>query len=168
MYTIASRSALTLPVILFFSILIGGTLCLSAGIIQVNNQESISQQRQTKIAKFTDRYGKQGELNLEIASTPAAQAQGLMYRTELAPDDGMLFVFDTTAPRTFWMQNTYIPLDILFLDDDLKVVKIHSNTKPNQISEVYPSGIPIRYGLETNGGWAKTVGVEEGDQFILE
>jgi uncharacterized protein len=167
-YTPIQSPSWVLTLILFLVTLVSGTVCLSAGILRVEDQESITQQLQTKIAKFTNRYGQTEELTLEVASTPVTQTQGLMYRTDLAPDSGMLFVFDSTAPRTFWMQNTYIPLDVLFLDEDLFIVKIHSNTKPNQISEVYSSEVPVKYGLETNGGWAEAVGLEEGDQIILE
>jgi len=60
----------------------------------------------------------------ELALTPEAKEKGLMFRTELAPDRGMLFVFGETAPRSFWMKNTYIDLDMVFLDGDLRILKI--------------------------------------------
>jgi hypothetical protein len=64
------------------------------------------------------------KVSAELALTPEAKEKGLMFRTELPPDRGMLFVFGETAPRSFWMKNTYIDLDIVFLDGDLKILKV--------------------------------------------
>ena len=64
------------------------------------------------------------KVSAELALTPEAKEKGLMFRTELAPGRGMLFVFGETAPRSFWMKNTYIDLDMVFLDGDLKVLKV--------------------------------------------
>ncbi|MGH6979618.1 MAG: DUF192 domain-containing protein [Stellaceae bacterium] len=100
--------------------------------------------------------------DVELAVTPAQEEQGLMYRQRLAPDAGMLFVFDDTAIRTFWMRNTMIPLDMLFIAPDGRIVDIHERAVP--LSEnVIPSREPARAVLELNGGTAARLGIKIGD-----
>ncbi len=106
--------------------------------------------------------------SLEIADTPSEQAQGLMFRKTLDSDAGMLFVFDESKTRTFWMKNTTIPLDILFLDDAYKVVTLYRNVSPciQAPCELYSSLVPISYALEINAGAAPFV--KEGDLIIVK
>jgi hypothetical protein len=103
---------------------------------------------------------------LDVVATPAARAQGLMYRTALGDDEGMLFVFDETSDHGFWMKNTFIPLDMLFLDDALVVVGIHEHATP-QSTETISIGRPSRYVLEVPGGWAARHGVGAGTRVEL-
>lgn len=102
-------------------------------------------------------------LKLEVADSPAEQEYGLMNRTYLDADRGMLFVFADEQPRTFWMKDTLISLDIIFLDAQKRVVMIHKNTQPNQTVEVYPSGSPAKYVIEVNAGWSDQHGVKIGE-----
>ncbi len=105
-------------------------------------------------------------VEVELAATPEARQLGLMYRDHLAPGKGMLFVFPQAAPQSFWMRNTKIPLDILFIDDDGRIVRIHERTTP--FSEAgLPSGAPVRFVLEVPGGYCDDVGVGEGDKVLL-
>ncbi len=106
-------------------------------------------------------------LNLEVASSSEKHTKGLMFRTSIPENDGMIFVFDSSAPRAFWMQNTLISLDIIFLDENFKVIKIHKNTKTNQITETYPSGSPSKYVLETNAGWSSANNLNLNDIFEI-
>lgn len=108
------------------------------------------------------------ELNVEIANTPQEREEGLMRRTHLNENSGMLFIFDTVNTRSFWMKDTLISLDILFLSSNGKIVHIAENTKPNQIDERYPSGEPILYALEVSGGWCKRNKVKTGDTVIID
>ncbi len=96
-----------------------------------------------------------------VASTPEQHAKGLMNRTSLPPDSGMLFVFPDTTPRTFWMKNTLIPLDILFIDANMTLVTIYRNVPPcNSVPcPTYPSNASIAYVLELNAGMADTVSI---------
>jgi uncharacterized membrane protein (UPF0127 family) len=105
-------------------------------------------------------------VTLEVARTQAAHERGLMGRSELAPDAGMLFVFDQSSPHGFWMKNTLIPLDMLFLGDDGRVLSVVER-KP-LTEDVTDGGVASRYVLEVNGGWARAHGLARGDQVTLE
>lgn len=108
-------------------------------------------------------------IDVEIADNDASRAQGLMYRTALAPDHGMLFIFDDSAVRTFWMKNTLIPLDMLFFDADRKLVSIQHRVPPCHADPcpVYPSTGPAMYVLELAGGEAERLGIQPRDGFTL-
>lgn len=99
---------------------------------------------------------------VELALTPEARARGLMYRTELAPDKGMLFVFDDSAPRSFWMRNTYIPLDIIFIRLDGKILNIVREARPRTETSRQSIGSAIAV-FEIAGGRAQELGIEAGD-----
>lgn len=102
---------------------------------------------------------------VELARTPAEQEHGLMDRTSMPADHGMLFVFQDDEPRTFWMKNTLIPLDMLFFDAARKLVTIQADAQPckSDPCKLYPSNAPARYVLELNAGTAAKLGVREGD-----
>jgi uncharacterized membrane protein (UPF0127 family) len=102
---------------------------------------------------------------VEIAADDASRTRGLMDRTEMAPDHGMLFVFEDDAPRAFWMKNTKIPLDMLFFDADRRLVSVQHDVPPCTADPCpgYSSGAPARYVLELNAGQARTRGVAPGD-----
>jgi uncharacterized membrane protein (UPF0127 family) len=99
--------------------------------------------------------------SIELADTPTARAQGLMFRESMAADHGMLFDFQVEQPVAFWMKNTPLPLDMLFIDGLGIVVKIAADTTPYSEAAV-PSGQPIRAVLEVNAGTAKRLGIEVG------
>lgn len=103
--------------------------------------------------------------SVELADSPAEQARGLMGRTHMAADHGMLFVFGDSEPRTFWMKNTLIPLDMLFFDADGRLVAIQANAQPCKADpcKLYASGVPARYVLELNAGTVARLGVRKGD-----
>lgn len=100
---------------------------------------------------------------VEIADEPAEQATGLMFRPALARDAGMLFVFDPPRPASFWMRNTMIPLDMLFIDDGGRVESIaeRTDTYSRRVSE---SLGPVRAVLEINGGLSRELGIVPGTQ----
>jgi len=102
---------------------------------------------------------------VEIAATPAEQEHGLMDRTSMPADHGMLFVFPDSQPRTFWMKNTLIPLDMLFFDANRRLVAIQADAQPCKADpcRVYPSNEPARYVLELNAGAAAKLGARKGD-----
>jgi uncharacterized membrane protein (UPF0127 family) len=112
---------------------------------------------QQAIARFT----------VEIADTPATWARGLMERPSLAPDAGMLFIFPDVTPRAFWMMNTLIALDMLFIDAGRRIINIQDNALPCQPPRhcpTYHSRAPAKYVLEIAGGRARALGIQEGDQ----
>lgn len=103
---------------------------------------------------------------VEIADTYETRKNGLMFRTSLAEKHGMLFVFDQSQVLTFWMKNTLIPLDMIFMDRSYKVVHIEKNLPPCKTEQcpLYYSGTDAQYVLEANGGEADKLGIKEGDQ----
>lgn len=104
-------------------------------------------------------------ISVEIAADDLSRAHGLMDRTSMPADHGMLFVFPSSAVQTFWMKDTLIPLDMLFLDAHRKVVTLLPRVPPCKADPcpIYPSTQPARYVLELNGGEAAKLGVREGD-----
>ena len=99
---------------------------------------------------------------VELAETPAQMTQGLMFRTSLAPDAGMLFEYQQPIAATMWMRNTLIPLDMLFVDRRGRIVNIHERAVP-QSDDVIAAAEPVRAVIELNGGTASRLGIEPGD-----
>lgn len=103
--------------------------------------------------------------DIEIARTPEEQARGLMFRPALAPRAGMLFVYDPPQPARFWMKNTMISLDMLFIDDTGRVTGIAARTVPYS-RETHASDGRVRAVLEINGGLSRALGIEPGTQAV--
>jgi hypothetical protein len=110
--------------------------------------------------------GRESSVVVEVARTPDDLARGLMHRTSLAEDAGMLFVFPESDEHTFWMRNTLIPLDMIFIGEDLTVVGIVENAEPLTLEP--RSAGPSRYVLEVVGGWAARHGIAAGDRVLLQ
>jgi len=107
------------------------------------------------------------EFNVELALTPEQRGRGLMYRREMARDDGMLFDFGARYGRaSMWMKNTYIPLDMLFIKSDGEIESIAERTTPHSLEAVSSRG-PVRYVLELNGGTAARLNIRPGDRVEL-
>ncbi len=104
---------------------------------------------------------------IEIADTDASREKGLMFRTALAPDAGMLFDYHHEQVATFWMQNTLIPLDMIFIGEDGTVRTIHVNARPMDPT-VIPSVVPVRFVLEIAGGRSEEIGLKVGDKMEQE
>jgi uncharacterized membrane protein (UPF0127 family) len=100
---------------------------------------------------------------VEVAETSNQLSYGLMNRTKLPVDNGMLFIFDPAQPVGFWMKNTLIPLDMVFIGPDSRVAKVHHKAKPED-ETIIPSDGPVSYVLEIKGGQAEKRGIEIGDQ----
>lgn len=103
---------------------------------------------------------------VEWAMTPQEQARGLMERTDLPPDHGMVFDFGHERPATFWMKNTPLPLDMIFIHADGTVYRIERDTTPYS-EGLIPSGAPVRYVLEVNAGTAARIDLQPGDRVSL-
>ena len=109
----------------------------------------------------TTTSGKTHRFTVEVARTPAQQAQGLMNRQTLAPDRGMIFPYDVPTPASFWMKNTLIPLDMIFIRSDGTVARIEANTAPLSLDPV-AAGEPVGAVLELAGGRAAELGITAG------
>lgn len=101
----------------------------------------------------------------EVARTADERAQGLMYRESLAKGKGMLFVFQDSQIRSFWMKNTFIPLDIAYLDAGFKIVDIKA-MEPESTTSL-PSALPAMFALEVPQGWFEEMGISVGAQARL-
>ncbi|HWE98472.1 MAG TPA: DUF192 domain-containing protein [Caulobacteraceae bacterium] len=135
-------------------------LALAAGLIAASpgpqkglRREGLGIETHRGIVHFT----------VDIADTDASREAGLMWVKALAPDRGMLFDFKTVQPVSFWMKNTLIPLDMVFIAADGRVVSVAANARPMSEALV-PSGGPILGVLEIAGGRAAQVGIEPGDR----
>lgn len=100
-------------------------------------------------------------VSVELATTEASRARGLMYRRSMADDDGMLFIYPKPRKLSFWMKNTYLPLTIAFIDADDVIVHIEDMKPLTTNSHPAPTAVP--YALEMNQGWFAEHGVKVGD-----
>jgi uncharacterized membrane protein (UPF0127 family) len=101
--------------------------------------------------------------SVEMADNDADRAKGLMFRRELPEGRGMLFDFQRDQDVSFWMENTYIPLDMIFIRGDGRILRIAENTEPLS-TRIIPSGGPVRAVLEVIGGTARKLGIAPGDR----
>lgn len=128
---------------------------------------------ETVLVRIKNTAGEVHHLRVEVAATPEARARGLMARDTLAPDAGMLFLYQGPQPGNagFWMYNTRIPLDIAFLDGDGRIVAIH-NMDPcphaeKQRCPVYRPRVAYTAALEVNGGYFSARAIHPGDRVIF-
>ncbi|NJO00658.1 MAG: DUF192 domain-containing protein [Bacteroidia bacterium] len=107
------------------------------------------------------------QITIEIADSPAAIERGLMYRTRMSYEIGMLFIFEDERPRSFWMKNTPTALDIIFVDAARQIVSIRENTTPYSEEPVL-SEANARYVVEVKAGFCDAFGVAVGDRIYFE
>lgn len=107
--------------------------------------------------------GRELKFDVDLALNDAQRSRGLMFREKLGPYEGMLFDFHQEAPVSFWMKNTLIPLDMVFIAGDGTVRHIHANAVPLS-TDTIPSQFPVRAVLEINGGSARLLGIKPGDK----
>lgn len=116
---------------------------------------------------LTDVYGGRHAVEVEVAATDPMRERGMMWRKELADGNGMLFVFPTEEEHSFWMRNTLIPLDMIFIDSKQAIVGIAENAPPRSLVS-RTVGAPSKYVLEVPGGWCQKVGVRSGLRVVLQ
>jgi uncharacterized membrane protein (UPF0127 family) len=133
--------------------LLGLALSLAAGSASAQNAP------QPKLDTVTLGAGMHN-IRAEVARTPLQTQTGMMYRTEMAQHEGMLFVFDGLERRCFWMKNTLLPLSIAFIADDGRVVSL-ADMQP-QSEQSHCSAEPVRFALEMNQGWFARRGIKPG------
>ena len=98
----------------------------------------------------------------EVADSPAERSEGLMNRSEVPDGTGMLFVFQFAASRSFWMKDTYVALDIAYIDVDFRIVSIHQMEPESE--DLHSSAAPAMFALEVRQGWFAEHGIEAGDR----
>jgi uncharacterized membrane protein (UPF0127 family) len=137
-----------------------GLVVLAVGLMACAGHLARAAELQTlEIASKTGVHAFQ----VEMAITPEEKEHGLMFRRELPEGQGMLFDFQFDQNVAFWMKNTYIPLDMLFIRADGRILRIAENTEPLSERNI-PSGGPVRAVLEVIGGTAKKLGIAPGDR----
>lgn len=100
---------------------------------------------------------------VEVMRDDAGRSRGLMFRRHMAPDHGMLFDFERNEPVTMWMKNTYLPLDMVFIQKDGTVLRVAADTEPLSTA-IIPSNGPVQAVLELNAGTAARLGIKPGDR----
>ncbi|QQM28809.1 DUF192 domain-containing protein [Martelella lutilitoris] len=141
------------------AVLIGLVAILAAGMASAEDDVVLFPVSQLTLHTETGDF----PLVVEVARDPRQRQRGLMYRTELAADRGMIFDFGQTRPASMWMANTLIPLDMVFIRADGTVSGFHENAVPGS-KAVISSSEPVRYVLEIGGGKAESYGLKPGDR----
>ncbi|MFZ5946617.1 MAG: DUF192 domain-containing protein [Stygiobacter sp.] len=115
---------------------------------------------------FNDQKGNLiSSIDIEIADTDEQRQLGLMFRDKMEETQGMLFIFDREAPQAFWMHNTILPLDIIYINSKMEIVHIVKNAKPFDDSSL-PSIKPAQFVVEVNAGYCEKFGLKEGDKIV--
>jgi len=102
-------------------------------------------------------------IDVEVAATDASREQGLMYRDTMAENTGMLFLMGTEEMQSFWMKNTIISLDIIYVDSERRIVSIHKNCTPYSLDQIH-SAAPALYVVEVVAGYTDKYKIEAGDR----
>ena len=135
--------------------------------IKISNQTFMSQSL-SQSSTVEPKPAKLQFSTLELANTLETQTIGLMNRNSLCDNCGMLFQFDISEIQSFWMKNTLIPLDIIFINNDGAITNICYNMQPNDITTNCSSSQPVQIVLETNPNFLKKLNLQEGSQLDLE
>jgi uncharacterized protein len=117
--------------------------------------------------RLHDAFGGVHRVEVEVAATRDARTRGLMWRTELAAGKGMLFLFSEEEVQSFWMRNTLIPLDMIFITTGMKVAGIVERAEPRTLT-ARTVGVPSQYVLEVPAGWSQSVGITKGSTVEFE
>lgn len=144
--------------ILFLSL-----LCLGVAGAFLLQQEKVVAKLPIEIASITTPSGSVQQFHLEVAREFPDLERGLMFRTALAPDAGMLFIFPVPQEIRMWMKNTLIPLDMLFIGVDGVIHTLHSNAKPHDLTVISSGGVVVA-AVEIPGGRAAELGIVEGSR----
>ena len=140
-------------------VLLGASLSLAAA--GACAQEADVQFKKSSLVIVT--ASREIKFDVEMATTDAERAHGLMFRKQLGAYEGMLFDFFKEMPVSFWMKNTLIPLDMVFIAGDGTIKHVHANAVPMS-TDTIPSQYPVRAVLEINGGSAALLGIKPGDK----
>jgi len=137
--------------------------------IQETVQEATPQVNllQGRVAFFDFENHKKLEILVEVAENKYQQNKGLMFREDMPENQGMLFTYDDELQRFFWMKNTPVALDIIFVDATYQIVKIHKNAVPFS-QNVYPSGVPVKFVVEVRAGFSDRYPIETGNRISWE
>ncbi len=133
---------------------------------EVHNSENYKFSKEGELTFQTDNGNFISSIDAEFADNEQEREQGLMYRTEMKENEGMLFIFPTQTRQSFWMKNTVIPLDIIFVNSNLKIVTIQKNAVPYSEKSL-PSTKPAQYVIEVNAGYTDKYNIKVGDKVVF-
>ncbi len=133
------------------------------------------------VREYEPKFTKEGELwitraesgdtiqslDIEIADNQTETQYGMMYRKSMDPNTGMLFIMPAEQQQSFWMKNTYVPLDIIYINSNFEIVSIQKNAKPESLESLPSEGVAL-YVLEVLGGFADEHGLKKGDKIKFE
>ena len=170
--TTASKKKIIIPLLIILVLL--AVVIFNSG----NKNDKVIKKEKIESSDTAYEFNKEGELsfispngkmlsaiNIEIAGNEEERTQGLMYRDKMNENEGMFFIFDFETPQSFWMKNTLISLDIIFVNKKNEIVKIHKNT--DTLSEKsFPSEKPAIYVVEVNAGYCDKFGIKEGHKIV--
>ena len=139
------------------------------GTADIDNAKTLERTKNTPLQDLVIRskHGKDVPFKVEVVDTPESRMFGLMHRNSLPEEEGMWFVFDESKERSFWMRNTLIPLDIIFVTENMMISHIHKMAVPLDETPI-PSNGEARYVLEVNGGMSDKLGIQAGDFVRIE
>lgn len=124
--------------------------------------------KQGTLTFFSEKTGEPiTTIDVEIKADDMGRAEGMMWRKSMEDNQGMLFIMERAEPQSFWMRNTYIPLDILFISADQRILNIRKNAQPQTLSPQASQG-DAKYVLEVIGGLTDKLGVQPGDRIEFE
>jgi uncharacterized protein len=138
-----------------------------AGWVDVTSQNYAAPPLPRGVVILQDAFGGHHRVPVEVASTNPTRQRGLMWRTELAEGKGMLFIFPTERMNSFWMENTLIALDMIFITEDLHIAGIVKNAEPRTRTSRFV-GKQSKYVLEVPGGWSDKIGLNNGAPVAIE
>ncbi len=136
----------------------------SANIVNRANLAAIK----TATVRLSNSTADTVTVTAEVADTESKRAQGLMNRSSLDNNSGMLFVYETEQQASFWMKDTLLPLDIVFIDANSNITNVSANTVPNNTSNIYKSNAPVKYVLELNANRAAELNYSAGTKLDIK
>jgi hypothetical protein len=155
-------STKTMVMIMGFSVLLAAASYLNP---TTPSEENAATPLRTETLVIKSNTGRQHKFEVEIAATPVDLEVGLMYRKQLAPNGGMLFEMGGEQMTRFWMKNTLIPLDMLFIGADGEIKTLHENAEPHSLAGI-SSEVPVTAVLELQGGRSRAPGIQKGDHVL--
>lgn len=125
------------------------------------SEQKVLFKNEGNLSILNDKNKTLAEFKIEIADSPYERQTGLMYRDSLDEQQGMLFIFENSELRGFYMKNTLIPLDLIFIDENYEIVHIYSKATPYETASI-SSQLPAKYVFEINGGLSEQIGIQKG------
>ena len=163
---------MTTRVLLLITLFLISLFCVSCLAGSGSDSQTSSSEPSPQNLPLVEASLAENQLRIMLARSDAEKRQGLMYYTDLSDDQGMLFVYDEPIQMSFWMKNTYIPLDLVFFDQDLLIAEmipgmIPGNGVPDYLLPRYQSVEKVQFALELASGTIQNLGLKIGDQLKI-